>query len=75
MHAIKIFKTVKNGKASIHIPEEFGNEVEIIILPVNQRKRKRNVHSQKRILDIIGKAKISGNIFTELENARNEDRF
>ena len=74
MHATKIQKTVKNGTVSIDIPKEFGDTVEIIILPVNSTGKKEKTFTGKTIPDIAGKAKISDNIFTELENGRREER-
>jgi hypothetical protein len=74
MHAIKVIKSVKYGKTSVNIPRKFGNKVEITILPIIEKKRKI-VTYKKRLLNIIGKAKISQDIFKELENGRNEDRF
>jgi hypothetical protein len=74
VNAIKYIKTVKNGLASVIVPEEFGDKVEIIILPIKEKKyiRKNNI---KSILDIAGKIKLSENILIELENGRKEDRF
>jgi hypothetical protein len=72
MHAIKL---VKNGTASVKIPKEFGEKVEIIILPAGSDDQKKKASTEKTLLDIIGKAKISDDIFTELENGRKETRL
>ncbi len=74
MQAIKLIKKVKNGKASIeHIPEEFGSEVEIIVLPVRERSLKKASGQKSRILELAGKTNISPAIYTELDNVRQEE--
>jgi hypothetical protein len=76
MQAIKFIKKVKNGKASIeHIPEEFGSEVEIIVLPVRERSSKKASGQKSRILDLVGKTNIPPTIYTELDNDRQEERI
>lgn len=76
MQAIKLIKKVKNGKASIeHIPEEFGSEVEIIVLPVREREPRKVSQPKSRLLDLAGKINISPSIYTELDNDRQEERI
>jgi hypothetical protein len=74
MQALKLMKIVKNGKASVDIPDEFGDKVEIIILPVKHKEHKKDTSSRKTILDIVGKAKIAKGIFTKLENGRKDKK-
>lgn len=38
MHALKKVLKIENGKVTIDIPESFGKEVEVIILPVIEEK-------------------------------------
>jgi len=76
MQAIKLIKKVKNGKASIeHIPEEFGSEVEIIVLPVREHESRKVSQPKSRLLDLAGKTNISPSIYTELDNDRQEERI
>lgn len=76
MQALKFIKQVKNGKTSIdNIPKEFGNEVEIIILPLKNKKMILKKRQKKTLLDLAGKTPLPSSILTELEKGRDEDRF
>ena len=71
MRVYRTVKTVKNGKTTLIVPKEFGDEIEIIMFPI----KKKSPPKRKKLLEFIGKTKISDGVFKELENGRKENRF
>lgn len=44
MQAVKKVLKIEKGKVTIDIPESFGKEVEVIILPVTEKKNRNLSH-------------------------------